>query len=721
MQAREKILLAVFLILAIFGIHHIKCEDTPEPCKPENDVCEFWLTIEERLVLHQDNVRVVAINGSLYKHDQGPETDEAKRYNVSLNQVITMDGYERAVITANNSIPGPPLVVYKDQTIIVHVHNHLLSESVTIHWHGIHQKGTPFSDGVAFISQCPILPGQTFAYEFKASPSGTFFYHSHVGGQRVDGLFGALIIKEKPQANGEEEIEDYIMHVGDWFHSRSSELHAKMLYGNYKTKKGFKHPQTIDGVQFAPYGWKSAYIEGKGQYYDPETGLWSQTPNHVYNVTSNKKYRFRVIGSGLIVPLRISVDGHMLSIVATDGYEVEPVPVESLIINPGERYDFILTANQTVGNYWVRCDSTEDDVINHYARAILRYDGAPLNEDPTSSRIACTSQKKCIVLNCMFPSYPNHHNTDCLLVHDLRAAHHEEDIEELPVFTKGQSREIMLNWVAGDGRMVVNGNIFEHPAVSSATQHEDIRHKIKCNETSCVGLQNCYCYHEIDLPKDETIQMVWTNHGDKERAKRHHPIHLHGHSFHVLKVGFGEYNSSSKLYKSPNKDIHCATEYCNQPVWSNQSFGGDDIPEMRFDRPIQKDTLMVPVGAYAVIRFKTNNPGKWFLHCHIEYHSMQGMAMVINEAPGHHPPRPKGFPICQNYYSDDEQNLIYEKQEATEADEEEDTKKIYFILFIVFLVLTCIEFLIIIVQCCGRAKRKTSASVVEMKQSHVVS
>ena len=49
----------------------------------------------------------------------------------------------------------------------------------------------------------------------------------------------------------------------------------------------------------------------------------------------------------------------MLSVVATDGYEVEPTPVESLIINPGERYDFILTANQTVGNYWVRCDSTE--------------------------------------------------------------------------------------------------------------------------------------------------------------------------------------------------------------------------------------------------------------------------------------------------------------------------------------------------------------------------
>ena len=87
-----------------------------------------------------------------------------------------MDGYERAVVVANNSVPGPPLIVYKGQKVIIHVHNHLLSESVTIHWHGIHQKGTPFSDGVAFISQCPILPGQKFAYEFTVRIVEAFVY-----------------------------------------------------------------------------------------------------------------------------------------------------------------------------------------------------------------------------------------------------------------------------------------------------------------------------------------------------------------------------------------------------------------------------------------------------------------------------------------------------------------------------------------------------------------
>lgn len=79
----------------------------------------------------------------------------------------------------------------------------------------------------------------------------------------------------------------------------------------------------------------------------------------MYNVTKNKRYRFRVIGAGLIVPLRVSVDNHTLSIVATDGYDVEPVTVESVIINPGERYDFILTADKESSHYWIRVDSME--------------------------------------------------------------------------------------------------------------------------------------------------------------------------------------------------------------------------------------------------------------------------------------------------------------------------------------------------------------------------
>ena len=57
----------------------------------------------------------------------------------------------------------------------------MLSESTVIHWHGIHQRSSPYMDGVPYVTQCPILPGNSFRYVFNANKSGTYFYHAHIG------------------------------------------------------------------------------------------------------------------------------------------------------------------------------------------------------------------------------------------------------------------------------------------------------------------------------------------------------------------------------------------------------------------------------------------------------------------------------------------------------------------------------------------------------------
>lgn len=53
--------------------------------------------------------------------------------------------------------------------------------STSVHWHGFRQKGTQYSDGVPYVTQCPILPMSTFRYIFYAEDAGSFFYHSHSG------------------------------------------------------------------------------------------------------------------------------------------------------------------------------------------------------------------------------------------------------------------------------------------------------------------------------------------------------------------------------------------------------------------------------------------------------------------------------------------------------------------------------------------------------------
>jgi FtsP/CotA-like multicopper oxidase with cupredoxin domain len=90
------------------------------------------------------------------------------------NDVITANGYgSRIVIAVNRKFPGPAITAYENQKIIVHMRNLMHTDSTTIHFHGMHQKKTPWSDGVAFVSQCPILPGQIYTYKFYGKPFGT--------------------------------------------------------------------------------------------------------------------------------------------------------------------------------------------------------------------------------------------------------------------------------------------------------------------------------------------------------------------------------------------------------------------------------------------------------------------------------------------------------------------------------------------------------------------
>ena len=64
--------------------------------------------------------------------------------------------------------------------------------------------------------------------------------------------------------------------------------------------------------------------------------------------------RFRVAHTGVEVPYEVSVDGHVLTVVATDGYDVTPLNVDIILMSPGETVDFVISANQTAGKYWVR-------------------------------------------------------------------------------------------------------------------------------------------------------------------------------------------------------------------------------------------------------------------------------------------------------------------------------------------------------------------------------
>lgn len=93
--------------------------------------------------------------------------------------MITVDGVNRMVKVVNGSVPGPPLVVYEGQMVTVHISNMMLSDSTTIHFHGLHQKATPYFDGMPYITQCPVAAGQSFTHEFKVTILLNTYHHHH--------------------------------------------------------------------------------------------------------------------------------------------------------------------------------------------------------------------------------------------------------------------------------------------------------------------------------------------------------------------------------------------------------------------------------------------------------------------------------------------------------------------------------------------------------------
>ncbi|KAG8795375.1 hypothetical protein FRC12_015200, partial [Ceratobasidium sp. 428] len=115
---------------------------------------------------------------------------------VITNGTNNADGTPRPSWFINGATPGPHLVWDEGDDISVTVTNRGF-EPTTIHWHGISQFGTPWSDGVPGLTQYPIKPGQSLVYNFTVNQAGHHWYHSHSKTQLDDGLKGTIYIRPK--------------------------------------------------------------------------------------------------------------------------------------------------------------------------------------------------------------------------------------------------------------------------------------------------------------------------------------------------------------------------------------------------------------------------------------------------------------------------------------------------------------------------------------------
>ncbi|KAK2186947.1 hypothetical protein NP493_184g03034 [Ridgeia piscesae] len=505
----------------------------------------------------------------------------------------------------------------------------------------MHQKGTPWMDGVGYITQCPIPPRQTFTYRFEARPGGTHWYHAHFENQRIDGLYGMIIVHRLPPT-----VQSFPMLIADWYDEDAvtMDILSPFRAGLHRgTGENFDHSSertyTANGAQLSSLRFGSSLINGRGRRQG------KLLPLETFTVSQGHRYRFRVAHTGVELPYEVSVDGHVLTLVATDGYDVTPLLVDVILINPGETADFEISANQTCGKYWVRAcamsasgkNQTKSPREDHGAKAVLLYAGVDSHGDPETTPNTGTSQHPLVVFNCPFAKYPDAAHRACVGVAEAKSPKRTAEQDGL---ADDDVIEHFLNFGFSTGSSI-NTRRFSGPTVPFY-QKDYASHIRPCSETAC--RDGCHCTHMLRLPYNRTVQLVLMN-LTPARFQANHPIHLHGHGFSVVRVNYPEVNATTGRWAiENNSDIACEDVYCARAHWR------DGIhPVLNLRDPPVKDVVNVPARGYVVIRFRTLNPGFWFMHCHIEIHAQEGMAMIINEAPELHPSLPVGFPTCGNY------------------------------------------------------------------------
>ena len=194
----------------------------------------------------------------------------------------------------NGQVPGPQVRVTEGDRVRFILHNRL-DESTVIHFHGLELPND--QDGVPFITQPPVKPGESYTYEFTVpvGNAGSHMYHSHLNAakQVTLGLLGAFIVAPRRPRRIERAEVDYVMILNDG-------AHGYTLNG-----KGFPATEPI--------------VAERGQ-----------------------RVRIRFMNEGMMIhPMHLH--GMHMTVIDKDGW-AQPAPwkCDTLNVAPGERWDVIV-------------------------------------------------------------------------------------------------------------------------------------------------------------------------------------------------------------------------------------------------------------------------------------------------------------------------------------------------------------------------------------------
>ncbi|KAG6418009.1 hypothetical protein SASPL_120207 [Salvia splendens] len=537
-------------------------------------------------------------------------------FNVQLHNVTRLCK-TKTILTVNGKFPGAPVVAREGDRVVINVTNHV-SNNVSFHWHGIRQLLSGWADGPAYVTQCPIQTGQSYAYNFSITGQrGTLWWHAHISWLRAT-LHGPLIIlpfknTSYPFPKPHKEVP---IIFGEWFNADTEAVISQAL----KTGGGpnVSDAYTINGLP--------------GPLYN-----CSANETFKLRVRPGKTYLLRMINADLNDELFFKISNHTFTVVEADAVYVKPFETDIIVIAPGQTTNVLLKTktNPSATTFYMAASpyfTGQGTFDNTTVAGILQYKlphnhKTPLQIPPlppfnATSVVANFSSKFRSLASPQFPanvpqsvdrkffftvglgSNPCPKNQTCQGPNGSMFAASMNNVS----FTNPNTVALLQTYFSGR-----NNGVYTTDFPASPLEPFNYTGMPPNNTRVSNGTKT------VVLPFNATVEVVLQD--TSILGAESHPLHLHGYNFFVVGQGFGNFD--------PQKD----------PAKFN------------LVDPVERNTVGVPSGGWAAIRFRADNPGVWFMHCHFEVHLSWGLKMawivLDGELPGQRlPPPPADLPAC---------------------------------------------------------------------------
>jgi len=557
---------------------------------------------------------------------------------------LTVGDRSAPAMTINRTVPGPLIRLKEGQEATLRVTNRL-AEPTSIHWHGILLNSD--MDGVPGVSFGGIKPGETFIYRFPVTQSGTYWYHSHSGGQELQGMYAPMIV-DPIEPEPFQYDREYVVMLSDWtFESPES------LMANLKKLPGYYNFQRRTLGQFfddaSRMGWWAAlqdYLMWDQMRMDPTdfadvtgytftylmNGL-SPAANWTGLVRSGEKVRLRFINAAAMTFFDVHIPGVTMTVVQADGQNVQPVLVDEFRIGVAETFDVIVELPEDRA-YTIFAETMDR---SGYARGTLAPRAGmaaaipPRRPRPVRTMADMGMQMRHAEMEGMEAlgdvpgrKQPDNHGM-VEPVHPGLGPEHSEGMHEMPARGREAKRRSEIPGIEpvkhgsddhGTGNQMVaeySRNMMHEPGrglegssrrvllytdLKSLAPYPDQREPEREIELHVTGNMDRYMWSFDGKTYSEAQDPIRFRHGERLRltfvndTMMEHPLHLHG-MWMQLENGTGAY-----------------------------------LP--------RKHTVVVKPAERVSVAITADAPGRWAFHCHLLLHMEAGMFRVVEVSDDQH-------------------------------------------------------------------------------------